>query len=97
MALEATGILTQDSDPGSTTLIDACNGFNNLIRLTMLWMVHQHSPVGARFEFNCYMHWEQLFLRQTGGAPVILLIREGFTQGNPHLMVLYGITLVPLS
>ena len=38
-----------------------------------------------------------LLLRQTGDASVILLIREGVTQGYPLLMILYGITLVPLE
>ena len=52
MELEATGILTQDSDPGRTTLVDALNGFNKLSCLSMLWMVRHHWPAGARFGFN---------------------------------------------
>ena len=40
LALESTGILTKDEDPGGKTLFDALNGFNELIRLTMLWTVH---------------------------------------------------------
>ena len=28
LALEATEFLTQDADPGGTTLVDACNGLN---------------------------------------------------------------------
>ena len=36
MALEATGLLTQDSKPSGTTFVDAYNGFNNLLRLTIL-------------------------------------------------------------
>ena len=39
LALESTGILPQDADPGGTTLVDACNGFNKLICLVMLWTV----------------------------------------------------------
>ena len=39
----------------------------------------------------------QILLRQTVDATVILLIREGVPQGDSLLMVLYGITLVPLS
>ena len=56
LALEATGILTQDTDPGGTTIIDVHNGFNDLSRLTMLWMEHHCCPAGARFAFNCYRH-----------------------------------------
>ena len=40
MALKATGILTKDSESGGTNLVGACNGFNNLSRLAMLWTVH---------------------------------------------------------
>ena len=39
LALEDTGILTQDADPGGTTLVDACDGFNKLIHLLILWKV----------------------------------------------------------
>ena len=47
--------------------------------------------------FKCYRHWAQLLLRQPGDAPVILLIRDSITQGEPLLMVLYGIALAPLA
>ena len=79
LALKATGLLTQDDETGSTTLTDACNGFNKLIRLVMFWTVRHRWPVGARFVFNCYSHWVQLLLHQPGDAPVILLIQEGVT------------------
>ena len=52
LALEAIGILTQDADSGGTTLIDAPNGFNELIRLAMLWTVRYCWPAGAKFAFN---------------------------------------------
>ena len=41
VALGSTGFLTQEEEPGVTTLVDAHNGSNNLIRLGMLWTV-QH-------------------------------------------------------
>ena len=47
--------------------------------------------------FTCYKHWAQLLLRQPEELPFTILIREGFTQGDPFSMVLYGITPVPLS
>ena len=40
MALEAIGIITQDADPGGTTLVYSCNGLNKMSRLVMLLMVH---------------------------------------------------------
>ena len=65
---------TQDADPSGTTIIDACNGFNKLSRLEMLWTVRHHWLAGARFAFNCYRHWVQLLLRHLGGPPVTILI-----------------------
>ena len=78
-------------------LVDSHNGFNELSRLAMLWTVRHRWPAGARFAFNCYKHWAQLLLRQPGEPPVTILSREGVTQGDPLSMVLYGITLVPLT
>ena len=63
----------------------------------MLWTVHHRWLAGARFAFNCYKHWSQLLLRQTGEFPVTILSSEGVTQGDPLSMVLYGITLAPLA
>ena len=52
LSLEATGILTQDADPGGTTLTDSCNGFNEMNRLAMLCTVRCRWPAGERFAFN---------------------------------------------
>ena len=63
----------------------------------MMLTVRYLWPAGARFVFNCYRHWAQLLLCQTGEPPVTILSREGVTQGGPLSMVLYGITLVPMA
>ena len=97
LALEATGLLAQDVDPGGTTLNDYYIGFSEMILLVMLWRVRNLWPAGASFTFNCYRHWAQIFLRQPGNAPVILMSREGVTKGETLLMVLYDITLVLLA
>ena len=89
--------LTKDAESSGTTLVDARNGFNELSRLVMLWTVWQCWPAGSWFAFNCYKHWAQLLLRQPGEPPVIILIREGVTQGDPLSMALYEISLVPLT
>ena len=78
-------------------LVDARNCFNELSRLVMLWNVRHRWPAGARFLFNCYRHWAQLLLCQTGETPVTILIQEGVTQGDPLLVVLCRINLVPLA
>ena len=43
------------------------------------------------------MNWAQLLFRHPDDSTVILLRWEGFTQIEPLLMVLYGITLAPLT
>ena len=75
--------LTQDADTSGTTLVDACNGFNELSCLVMLWTVQHLWTAGERFAFNCYRHWAQVLLRHLGDLPVTILIREGVTQGYP--------------
>ena len=89
--------LTQEADPSGTTIVDSRNGFNELSCLEMLWTVQHRWSAGARFTLNCYRHWAQLLLRQPGDPPVTILGREGVTQGDPISMVLYRITLVPLT
>ena len=83
MSLEATYLLTQEAKPIRTTLVDACNGFNELSRLEMMWNIQHFWLVGERFSFNCYKHWEKLLLRQLVEPPVTLMIREGVTQCDP--------------
>ena len=82
-ALGALQLLTLDAEPSRITLVDACNGFNKLSRLAMLWTVRHRWPLGARFAFNCYMNWAQILLRQPGEPPATILGREGVTQGDP--------------
>ena len=51
-SLEAIEFLTQDAEPSGTTLVDACNGFNELSHLVILWTVQHRWQEGARFAFN---------------------------------------------
>ena len=96
-ALGSLEFLTQEADPSGTTLVDARTGSNELHRLAMLWTVRHCWPARARFAFNCYRNWAQLLLRHPGEPPATILSREGFTQGDPLSMVLYGISLFPLA
>ena len=61
--LRALEFLTQDAETSGTTLVDAHNGFKELIRLAMLWTVQHRWPAGERFALNCYRHWAQLLLQ----------------------------------
>ena len=84
-ALRALEFLTQDTEPSRTALVDACNGFNELIRLAMLWNMRHYWPAGTRFAFNYYRYWVQLLLRQPGEPPVTILSRYGDYSGRTPL------------
>ena len=62
-----------------------------------MWTVRHLWPAGERFAFNFYNYWAQLLLCHMWSLPVTLLIQWGVTQGEPLLMLLYRITLVPMS
>ena len=87
----------EPAEPSGTLLVDARNGFNELSRKAMLWTVRRLWPNGALFSFNCYKHSSLLIVREKGGPCHILLSHEGVTQGDPLSMLLYGITLSPLT
>jgi hypothetical protein len=78
-------------------LVNATNGLNKLGRKAMLWPVRHCWANGARFSFNCYRHSAQLFLRRRGGDCAVILSCEGFTQGDPLTIVVYGLSLTPLT
>ena len=42
MSLDSTGIITQEADPGYMVLVDSHNEFNDLIFLSIMWMVRHH-------------------------------------------------------
>ena len=55
-SLGAIEFLTQEAEPIGTTLVNACNGFNKLSRLEMLWTVWHRWTEGSTFAFNCSRH-----------------------------------------
>ena len=55
-------------------------------------------PPSARFTFNCYTHFSQLLIQFPGNqTPRIILIKEGFTQGDLMTMPLYGVSMAVLD
>ena len=84
-------------DTEGLTFIDTRNGFNKLSHLSMLWMVSRHWPLGARFALNFYWREAQLVLRRPESLCHLLTIREELTKGDPLLMVLYRLSLLPLA
>ena len=51
-SLGAIEFLTQEAEPIGTTLVNACNGFNELSRLEMMWTVWHRWTEGSTFAFN---------------------------------------------
>ena len=97
LVLEATGIMMHKSEPGGMTLYDAHNGFSNLIRLEILYMLSHHWPDWGQLDFNWYKHWAQLLLHQNRQQTAILIIREGVAQEQHLSMLLYQINLTSLA
>ena len=52
LALESTGIITQEADMGGTALVDARNGFNGMTHLEMMWTIRHCWTAGLRITFN---------------------------------------------
>ena len=52
--MEMVGIefLNKDAEPSGKMLVDTCNGFNELIRLEILWTVRHCCLAGTRLTFN---------------------------------------------
>ena len=69
-ALGAIDFLTPEAELIVTTLVDACNGSNELSRLAMLWTVQHRWPEGERFTLSCYRHWAQLHSASRGSRPL---------------------------
>ncbi len=77
-------------------LVDARDAFNEGNRMLTLWTVRHRWPSGARCGFNCYRHFAMLITRCGNDLFLIILSKEGVTQGDPLAMVMYGLGLLPL-
>ena len=77
-------------------LVDAENGFNNASRFAMLWTIRHRWSRAARFSFNCYRHQAKCFVRKAGGEAIVILSKEGASQGCPLAGTMYGVGTLPL-
>ena len=61
-------------------------------------MNHRHLwPRAARFLFNCYRHQAKCLMRRPGGDALVILSREGCSQGCPLSGFAYGVGMIPLA
>ena len=64
----------------------------------MLWAVWNEWPSSAQFTFKCYCHWSTLVIQDMrDGTGQFLHSKEGVTQGDPLVMIAYGIGVSPSS
>jgi hypothetical protein len=76
-------------------LVDASNAFNESDMMLMLWTVQHEWPSGAQHVFNCYRHFAILVIRAGNNRFLVILSKEGATQGDPLVMVMHGVGLLP--
>ena len=78
-------------------LVDARNAFNEENRTAMLWDVRHEWPSDAQFTFNYYFHGATLVVwDKSDESGHFLHSKEGVTQGDPLVMIAYGIGVLPL-
>ena len=62
----------------------------------MLWAFHNECYSGAPFTLNCYRHWATLVIMDNRITSNFLYIKEVKIQGDPQVMVTYGLRVLPL-
>ena len=77
-------------------LVDECNVFNEKNRTSILWVVRYEWPSVAQFTFNCKRHWSTLVIRDGQGKGHFLHSKEEVMQGDPFVMIEYGLKCFPL-
>ena len=61
----------------------------------MLTVQHKW-PSGSQFEFNCYIQWDTLVIREGNSTGHFLYSKEEVTQGYPLAIVVYVLGILPL-
>jgi len=89
--------VVKSGQPYATLLVDAHNGFSKLSCKVVMWTICHRWPSSCQFAFNCYQHAAQLVIHCNGRPCSVILSQERVTQGDPILMVIYSIALMPLT
>ena len=81
----------EDPHTQGVILVDASNAFNNLNREVTLRNILTLCPALSKIIVNTYRDYSKLFV---GGESI--LSREGTTQGDPLVMAMYAVAILPL-
>ena len=77
-------------------LVDEKNAVNKIDRVGMLWTVRHLWPSEARFFSTDIVTGHCSFFRNSNSMASTLHCREGVTQGDSFLMIVYRIGIIPL-
>jgi hypothetical protein len=78
--------------------IDAENGFNEMVRLHLLWTIRHRWPRAYKFLYNCYSHGTELRILPLDYRDTVEIIisKSGIIQGDPIAMKAYAVGTVPI-
>ena len=68
--------------------------FNEENWMEILRAIQYEWPSGT---FNCYHHWDALVVHNAGGSGHFFHIKEGMTQGDPLVIITYGIWILSIT
>ena len=79
-------------------LFFARNAFCEFNHNLMLWNMAHLWNRGSRFPYNCYRHWDRVFLRDEPGKSAISIhSKEGIAQGCVQSINVYAVGTLPLE
>ena len=91
-AIHAMHTIFEEENTEAVLLVDAANAFNSVNREAFLHNIFVICPAIAIYVKNCYMIPSRMFV--IGGFEISS--SEGTTQGDPTVMAIYAIAVIPL-
>ena len=74
-------------------VMQACNAFNSINQIGLIWNIHVLWSRASRFIFNTYRGWSPLIFP---GSDAVIFSFEGVVQGDPLSMFSYAVATIPL-